>query len=84
MRLNGERIALIVITILLVVSVCYIGVVKYKSSRESRDTALLQYGYQSAILQIMQQANGCKEFSVYAQNQTINLIDTSCLKTMVK
>jgi len=83
MKLNKERIALIIAIILLIASVCYIGVVKYKSARDSRDTAVLQYGYQSAIMQIIKQAEECKEFSVYAQNESVNLIDTSCLKTAV-
>jgi hypothetical protein len=74
----------VVLAILLLCCVVYIGITSY---RQARNEALAesfrsgaQYGYESAVKQIMQSALNCQQMSVYAGNVTMQLIDASCLQ----
>lgn len=70
-----------ILAILLLCSVTYICVSKYKSSKEAERVSLLQSGYETAVLQLMDSASSCQLASVHAGNVTMQLIDVSCLKT---
>ena len=39
-----------------------------------------QYGYEQAIIQVVQQAATCQQVPLRIQNQTINMIAVDCLK----
>lgn len=94
-RMSGERIALIVVVILLIGVVSYMGYGKYNSMVNARAYANFQqgaqYGYTTAINQLIVSAQNCKPVSVYSNqsgsnqsgnNISMQLIDVSCLKAV--
>lgn len=86
--MNKERIALIIVAILLIVAVCYIGYATYKGKQFNTMNTIYQegalYGYQSAIAQIIQTAQNCNPVSVYmnqtGENVSMSLVDVACLQ----
>ncbi len=76
--------AVVILAILLLCCVVYICVAKYKQERNdalfSSFQSGAQYGYESAVKQIMQSASNCQKTNVYVGNVTIQLIDVSCVK----
>ncbi len=88
MKFNKEKIALIVVAVLLVAAIGYIGYTKYQDRKDLRERAVFEqgalYGYQSAITQLIQTADGCKPVSVYmnqtGENLNMSLIDVACLQ----
>jgi len=39
-----------------------------------------QYGYEQAVMQIIQQAATCEQVPLYIENKTINMIAVECLQ----
>lgn len=83
-RINIEKIAIIILTILLVVAIGYIVVGKYEQKQNQMQLSVyqqgIQYGYEQAIIQIIQQSSTCRQVPLIIGNQTINLIAVECLK----
>jgi hypothetical protein len=80
---KGGLISLLVITILVILLACavvYIGIGKYKERQIAKEQALVQQGYQAAVVQLMQEAATCQPVSVYAGNATMQLIAVECLQ----
>jgi hypothetical protein len=83
-KLTKEKIAIFVLAVLFLSCLTYICVSKYK---ESRDIAInkaftdgAKYGYQSAVEQLIQNAEGCKPVDVFVENKSLQLVDASCIK----
>jgi len=72
-----------VLAILLIAGVVYVCAVKYKEARTTEKIAILQAGiqagYEQAVLQLMDEAAKCRPFSVHSGNESMQLIDVSCL-----
>jgi len=83
-KMNKQKIAILVLAILLILAIAYISMGRYFQNKEQKQLAVFQqgaqYGYQQAIIQIMQQALTCQQVPMFAQNQTINLIAVECLQ----
>ena len=81
-KINLWAIIAFVLGILLLSVVVYISVSKYKQSREAEKAVIFQqgaqYGYQTAVVQMMQNAEGCKPVNVSLQNRTMQMMDVSC------
>jgi len=75
----------IILAILLVSLLVYIGVKGYRAAKENEKNEIFlqgtQYGYQSAVTQLMQSGVNCTPVNVYIQNETMQFIDVSCLST---
>ena len=75
----------IILAVLLIGSLVYIGVKGYKTAKENERNEIFlqgaQYGYQSAVAQVMQSGEDCKPVDVYIQNETMQFVDVSCLNT---
>ena len=73
----------IILAVLLLSCLVYIGVTKYKTARETEKNDIYlqgaQYGYQSAVAQLMQSGVNCTPVNVYIQNKTMQFVDVSCL-----
>jgi len=85
LRLNKNEIVIFLLVILLIVAIGYIVFDKLQENKARREIEIYQqgaqYGYQSAVIQIMQQATSCQQVPLYAENMTINLIAVECLQT---
>lgn len=82
-KINNKTI-IWVLAILLILTVAYVGIEKYQQNKQQEQLVIFQqgaqYGYQQAIIQIMQQASTCQQVPMFAQNQTINMIAVECLQ----
>ena len=80
--LNWKLVA-IVLAVLFVGAVVYIAVGNYKAAKEAEKNEIFkqgaQFGYQSAVEQLMQNAAGCKPVDVFQGNVTMQLVDVLCL-----
>jgi Na+-transporting NADH:ubiquinone oxidoreductase subunit NqrC len=78
---NGGLISMIIIVVLVILLLCavvYIGIGKYKEKRAEKEQALLQQGYQLAVVQLMQQAKTCQPVTIYSGNETMQIVDMDC------
>lgn len=84
MKMTKQRIIMLVLLILLVISIGYIVNDKYQTKKQEEQLTIFQqgaqYGYQQAVLQVAQQAATCQQVPLQIQNQTINMIAVECLK----
>ena len=75
----------IILAVLLLSCLVYFGVKSYKESRENEKNEIYmqgaQYGYESAIKEVMDSGADCQPVDVYFQNETMQFVDVSCLNT---
>ncbi len=73
-----------VLLILLVGTLSYIGITKYSDYKQQKNLEVFQqgaqYGYEQAVLQIVQMAVTCDQVPFWVGNQTINMIAVDCLR----
>ncbi len=83
MKMNKLKITVLVLTVLLILVLAYIGLDKYTQAVQQEQLSIFQqgaqYGYEQAIIQIVQQASGCQPVPLYIENTTINMIAVGCL-----
>ncbi len=91
MKPSKQRMAIIVLTVLIMIAAVYIAVDKYLdikdkqlAEKQNEQIAIyqqgLQVGYQQAILQVMQQLSTCDQVPLVAGNITLNAIWVECLR----
>jgi hypothetical protein len=84
-KMSRQKVAFIAVTIALVLCVAYIAFSEYQKMRDQEQLSAYQlgaqYGYQQAVLQLMQQVSTCNQVPVMYENQTINVIAVACLQT---
>ncbi|MAF36455.1 hypothetical protein CL622_05055 [archaeon] len=77
---NGIIIGLVVI---LIVVIGYVSTEKYQQSQERDKVDVFQqgaqYGYEQAIVQLVQQVQTCQQVPIFIQNQSVNIINVDCL-----
>ncbi len=78
------RRTIIILAILLVLSVGYIAIDKYTTSREQQLLATYQGGYnkgvQDAIVSLYQQTDNCQPATINIGNLTKQFFDVACLQ----
>ena len=78
-----QKIAIVVLSLLLVLAVGYIGFGKY----QERNRAIYQQGeragYQKAVLQLYQHASACEQVPIIVEDRTLNVIAVDCLEGFV-
>ena len=81
---NQSTIITITLAVLLILALGYIGLVKYSDYKQKNNLEVYQqgarYGYEQAIVQIVQQATTCQQVPLRVENQTINMIAVNCLQ----
>jgi len=81
---DNQKIAILVLLFLLIISVGYIAFDKIRETKLQEQMEIYeqgaQYGYEQAIIQIVQQAVTCNEVPLRVENETINMIASECLK----
>ncbi|MCU0642125.1 MAG: hypothetical protein MUF61_00915 [archaeon] len=78
--MNLWAIIALLLGILLVASLTYIIVGKYKQAKVERENELMLKGYQYAILQIVAQAEKCEPVNINMGNKSIELLPTNCTR----
>ncbi len=83
-KINMLAIAVIVLAVLLICSVAYICVMKYKQFRNSELNEIYKKGalegYTFAISQMMESGAKCEPVDVFIENKTMQFIAVDCLK----
>tara|TARA_Y100000310_G_C19974611_1_gene487017 strand:+ start:167 stop:451 length:285 start_codon:yes stop_codon:yes gene_type:complete len=78
------RLTITILAILLVLSVGYIAIDKYTTSREQQLMATYQGGYnkgvQDAVVSLYQQTNNCQPATINIGNLTKQIFDVACLQ----
>jgi len=81
--MQKQKITIIVLGALLVLTAGYIGLGKYNNWKQEGQIEVFQqgaqYGYEQAVIQITQQAVTCEQVPLRVENQTINMIAVDCL-----
>jgi len=74
----------IILGILLIFAIGYIIVDEYQEKKQKEQTETYQegaqYGYEQAMIQIIQQAVTCQQVPLTIENQTINIVAVGCLQ----
>lgn len=82
--MNKQKLITLVIAILLIIAIAYIGVDKYTQAVQQEQLSIFQqgaqYGFEQAIIQIVQQASTCQQVPLIVGNTTINMIAVECLQ----
>ena len=82
--MQKQKIIIIVLGALLVLTAGYIGLGKYNNWKQEGQIEVFQqgaqYGYEQAVIQITQQAVTCEQVPLRVENQTINMIAVECLQ----
>lgn len=81
---NKRTKIIIILAILLILLVSYIGFQSYQQYVQKQQLDIFQqgaqYGYQQAVIQVVQQATTCQQVPLKVQDKTINIIAVECLK----
>jgi len=82
--MRKDRVIILVLVFLLVLAASYIGFSKYNDWKQERELGLYQqgaqYGYEQAIIQVVQQAVTCEPVPLKVGNDTISMIAVDCLQ----
>ena len=88
MELTREKLAIIVLSVLLLLAAGYIAFLKYEEQKQQELTGVfnqgVQAGYQQAVILLFQEASTCRQVPVMVQNQTINVFAVECLQQQQK
>jgi len=83
-KVDTQKIIIIVLAALLVISIGYIAGLKYREYSENKKSEYIEAGfkkgYEYAILQLVNEASGCKPVQIVANNVSMNLIAEECLR----
>ena len=81
--MQKQKIIIIVLGALLVLTAGYIGLGKYNNWKQEGQIEIFQqgaqYGYEQAVVQIAEMAVSCEQVPLRVENQTINMIAVDCL-----
>ena len=84
MALDKQKVILASMAIALIVAVGYIIADWYQGVKVEEQNSFFQqgaqFGYQQAVLQLLQQASTCQQVPVTMDNVTLNLIAVECLQ----
>lgn len=73
-------IIVIILAVLLVSTISYILIDKYQEKKLEIYQQGAQFGYEQAMIQIIQQAITCQQVPLRIGNETINIIAVGCLQ----
>jgi len=82
-KLDKKTIMMVAFAVLLVIAVGYIVVDKWQEKKQAEQMGIFQqgaqYGYEQAIVQVIQQAVTCQEVPLRIGNDTIGIVAVDCL-----
>lgn len=77
---NIQTIINIILAVLLVLVVGYIVVGKYTAYTEQKTLDAARFGYEQAIIQLVQQVSTCQQVPLIVGNYTVNVVAVECLQ----
>jgi len=80
MKAGKDKVALVVVTLALFIAVAYIGLNEYQKVMQDVYNQGALFGYQQAVLQLMQQVSTCQQVPIVYENTTLNVIAVECLQ----
>lgn len=82
--IDKQKLLILVMAIALIVTIGYISADMFQTMQVQEQNAIFEqgavFGYQQAIIQVLQQASTCQAVPVTADNVTLNLIAAECLQ----
>lgn len=88
MKIDKKNWVIIGMAVLLVGALGWIGVGKYQGAKQEEQLGIFQqgaqYGYEQAVVQVVQQAVTCEQVPISVGNQTINVVAVECLQEVSK
>ena len=83
--MKRENTIIFILALLLILAAAYIGFTKYNSWRNSEEQQIFaegaQYGYEQAVIQIVQESLSCEQVPLIVENETINIIAVDCISS---
>ena len=83
MKMCKKTLVIIGMAVLLVGALGYIGVGKYNEGRQQEQLEVfqqgVQYGYEQAVVSVMNVASGCEAVPLRNGNVTMNVVAVECL-----
>lgn len=80
MKMDRQKVLLVVISAALLVSLAYILAGEYQRNQFSAYQQGVQVGYTEAVRQLLSQVSTCQQVPVTLENQTLNVIAVECLQ----
>lgn len=84
MKVNKQKWLIIVLSFLLVIAMVFIIVTQIQQYNQRKSIEIyqigIQAGYETAIMQLMDQLATCQAVPVFSDNTTINVIAVECLQ----
>ncbi len=82
-RVNKWIVVSTVLAIILLCIITYTAVLKYKQMRNSEIAQSfqdgMQYGYRTAVSQLIDSAESCQPVDIFLDNETVKLISVDCV-----
>ncbi len=82
--MNKTKLVAVIAIILLILALGYIGLGFYQQKKQQEQLGVFQqgaqYGFEQAILSVIQQAVTCQQVPLIVENQTVNMIAVDCLQ----
>jgi len=83
-KMNRTNMVVGALSLLLVLSVGYIGYDLYSDAKLQEQIEIyqtgVQTGYENALVQMFQQAGSCQQVPLTVENQTVNVVAIECLQ----
>jgi sensor histidine kinase regulating citrate/malate metabolism len=84
MAFDRQKLLILVMAIALIITVGYTAMDFFQTIQIEEQNSIFtqgaQFGYQQAVIQLLQQASTCQAVPVTANNVTLNLIAVECLQ----
>jgi len=78
--ITKQKIIICILSILLVIALIYILFNSYQNAKLNILKQGVQFGYEQAVSQLLEQSETCQPISIQFQNKTKALISLDCLK----
>lgn len=83
-KVGKQKIAIIILCMMLIASLSYIGVAEYKQTQQVKSRQAYVQGYEQGLADVVsglyQQTSNCQPVSVFMGNSSKQVIDVACLQ----
>jgi len=83
-KVDKKDVVIVILVILILVTLSYIAFQKYNELRISDFKKGAVYGYQQAIIEIVQKSENCQQVPLFVNNKTINFVNVNCFSSQIE